>query len=567
MCLNPSQILADDYLEKLLEAAGGDEEYACAIGKTMRLPKMIIDRHGVYTKQLKPSAENALQDLAKLKVQIIDTVGTRILPDLRSINIGEGEFDRGQFDHQMEVIGGSGCAILFRRSALEKVKIAKGEFFDGAMWMYKEDEELELRLALADLACIYTPLARSWYHRTSANTLSYGWLASGINRLLKSNKGIDKLYSSLHYDYIVAKYFSNNKYRFPAKIRHKIQRMCFLRHVWELLLENSLSWKKRSLWPKYLHALKTKQLSDLDPALIISWIEHPMRRVFERSSMNPKLSISILAFGLDKTGQFDRLQKEFFPKLLASSAERPIEVFFVLNEKESENFQKLEKEFANQTINANIKIYFIRQEKLRVHRGMTGYITPHNLAQNKLASGEFRVLLNEDIDLEPDTLERLVTFMEKNPDIGVVAPRVQYPNGQVEPMARRFPRLIALVSNRLRILKKLFPEIHRYYLRADDGLLRPAETDWVCGHLFVVRGDAWQKVGGKDERFFSFMSDTDICRRIWQSGWKVYYNPEITVQSVRLPSSRGGFFKFLTSKRMQVHLWDALLYFWKWRGR
>ena len=55
------------------------------------------------------------------------------------------------------------------------------------------------------------------------------------------------------------------------------------------------------------------------------------------------------------------------------------------------------------------------------------------------------------------------------------------------------------------------------------------EVDWVSGACMVVRREAMQAVGGFDKRFFLYWEDTDLCRRIWDAGWKVIYYPQAKV--------------------------------------
>ncbi len=58
----------------------------------------------------------------------------------------------------------------------------------------------------------------------------------------------------------------------------------------------------------------------------------------------------------------------------------------------------------------------------------------------------------------------------------------------------------------------------------NNGSAKPVE--WILGACMMARKSALQKIGSFDERFFLYFEDTDLCRRSWENGHKVYYAPE-----------------------------------------
>lgn len=84
-------------------------------------------------------------------------------------NRGVWQEDTGQYDRTEEVFGGCGCAVAFKREALDAVRSdnADGKILDESLVMYCEDVDLNLRLRLRDLRCLYQPVAVV-YHRLSA---------------------------------------------------------------------------------------------------------------------------------------------------------------------------------------------------------------------------------------------------------------------------------------------------------------------------------------------------------------------------------------------------------------
>lgn len=142
--------------------------------------------------------------------------------------------------------------------------------------------------------------------------------------------------------------------------------------------------------------------------------------------------------------------------------------------------------------------------------------------------GEFAVLLNPDVILEPSALSRLTEFLIGHPEAGVAGPRLLDRDGAIQGSARRDPSAWTALFGRSAPLTRLFPnnpmsqrEIPA--LSVEDGA--PLEVDWISGACLVARRTAWEEVGLLDERFFLFWEDADWCRRFRQAGWRVYYVP------------------------------------------
>lgn len=105
------------------------------------------------------------------KTKILDSTGVEIFRTRRVIDRGQWEVDRGQYDKDTEIFGASGAAALYRRSALEEVKLPKPggggfEYFDEDFVAYKEDVDLAWRLQLAGYKCRYIPQAVVYHGRT-----------------------------------------------------------------------------------------------------------------------------------------------------------------------------------------------------------------------------------------------------------------------------------------------------------------------------------------------------------------------------------------------------------------
>ena len=146
----------------------------------------------------------------------------------------------------------------------------------------------------------------------------------------------------------------------------------------------------------------------------------------------------------------------------------------------------------------------------------------------RAARGQFALVLNPDVILQPSTIPRLVRFMTSQPEVGVAGPRLLDPDGSVQGSARRDPSAWTALFGRSAPMTRLFPnnpvsqrEVPALAVAGDA----PVQVDWLSGACLLVRRSAWEEVGLLDERFFLFWEDADWCLRFRKAGWRVCYVP------------------------------------------
>jgi len=171
-----------------------------------------------------------------------------------------------------------------------------------------------------------------------------------------------------------------------------------------------------------------------------------------------------------------------------------------------------------------VEVRFPQVKVVRNGRNL-GYAKAANIGVGA-TRGEHVLLLNPDTRLLPEALPLLISFMESHPDAGALGPKLINPNGSLQPSCRRFPPLGAtfLRHTPLELLFPSHPFLKRY-LMFDLDRTRPAEVDWVSGACILLRREAFEEVGGFDERYFLYSEDVDLCLRLKKAGWKVYYVP------------------------------------------
>jgi GT2 family glycosyltransferase len=155
-------------------------------------------------------------------------------------------------------------------------------------------------------------------------------------------------------------------------------------------------------------------------------------------------------------------------------------------------------------------------------------------------TSRYALLLNPDTLLPPSALQEMLNFMEAHPEAGVAGPRLVLADGSLDLACRRSFPSPEISFYRMVGLSKLFPRSRRFgrynltYLDPDEM----TEVDSVVGAFMLVRAEALRQVGLLDEIFFMYGEDLDWAYRIKEAGWKVYYNPQVTVLHYKRAASR-----------------------------
>lgn len=184
-----------------------------------------------------------------------------------------------------------------------------------------------------------------------------------------------------------------------------------------------------------------------------------------------------------------------------------------------------------------------------------GYAAANNQALARVEA-EFKLLLNPDVEVHPGSVQYLVRFLQAHPRAAAVAPRLRYPDGRVQLTCRSFPTPDTIFYDAL-LLSKLFPRSrvfgkYRMSWWAHDD---ERQVDQPMASALLLRDAVLQQIGGLDEDFPVFFNDVDLCYRLQQAGWEIWFTPQAemthfhgasTSQVWRemLPQSHRGFVRF-----------------------
>jgi GT2 family glycosyltransferase len=156
------------------------------------------------------------------------------------------------------------------------------------------------------------------------------------------------------------------------------------------------------------------------------------------------------------------------------------------------------------------------------------------------ASGRFILVLNPDVMVSEGCLGELADFLLVRPDAGAVGPRIIQPGGTLDESARRAFPTPSVAIYRASGLSRLFPHSPRFgrYNMGHLSAERVHEIDAGTAACLMLRRTAIAKVGFFDPAYFMYGEDIDLCFRLKQGGWKIFYVPSAEALHIKGASSR-----------------------------
>lgn len=234
--------------------------------------------------------------------------------------------------------------------------------------------------------------------------------------------------------------------------------------------------------------------------------------------------------------------KETLDSLLRSTAGTPFKLYVVDN---------LSTDGTPDFIKANYP-----EVELIINTENRGFGAGHNVVLGRLES-KYHAVINPDISVTEDVVSKIAAFLEENEDIGLVSPRICFPDGREQILGKRNPRLRYLAASRLRNDGKP-GALLREYAMLDCDHTKPFDIENATGCFMMLRTELFKKLGGFDERYFMYFEDCDLTRIVRQSSRAVFY-PDATVYHVWGRDSKKNM------RLMAVQVKSMLHYFKKWR--
>lgn len=147
----------------------------------------------------------------------------------------------------------------------------------------------------------------------------------------------------------------------------------------------------------------------------------------------------------------------------------------------------------------------------------------------RLSSGRYSLILNNDIVLLNDCVDHMVDFLDQNLGAGIVAGRLQNPDGstQVNYYPGRLPSVRSIIAELFWLSRVWGRGVPRGMTGWDPN--KACRMEQVPGACMMVRREVFEQIGLWDDDFTCWYEDVDFCCRGLQAGWEIWYLPEARV--------------------------------------
>jgi GT2 family glycosyltransferase len=187
-----------------------------------------------------------------------------------------------------------------------------------------------------------------------------------------------------------------------------------------------------------------------------------------------------------------------------------------------------------------------------------GFGKAHNRALTLVGNtSDVHLLLNPDVYFDCNVLPTMMEYLNSDKDIGVLMPKINYPDGTLQHLCKLLPTPVDLIFRRFIPLSAFKNRINQRYELHSLPQDRPSCVPTLSGCFLLVRTSILQQLGGFDERYFMYMEDVDLVRRIGDIAQTVYL-PSVVVTHTY---AKGSYRK---KKLLVYHLESAIRYFFKW---
>jgi len=187
-----------------------------------------------------------------------------------------------------------------------------------------------------------------------------------------------------------------------------------------------------------------------------------------------------------------------------------------------------------------------------------GFGKAHNIAMRKsVAEAKYHLVLNPDVYFEAGTLEKLFNRMEQDQSIGMISPKILYPDGSIQYLCKLLPTPMDLLGRRFFGGQNWVERRNMEYELQASGYNSEMNIPYLSGCFMFVRTSVLKEVGFFDERIFMYIEDADLTRRIHQRYVTLFY-PEVRITHHYEKGS------YKNKKLMLYNIHGASVYFFKW---
>jgi GT2 family glycosyltransferase len=190
----------------------------------------------------------------------------------------------------------------------------------------------------------------------------------------------------------------------------------------------------------------------------------------------------------------------------------------------------------------------------------TGYGSSHNIALRKAIerNSDYHIVLNPDIIFEAHVIPKIKEYMDAETDTVYLLPKVIYPDGETQHLAKLLPTPFHLIFRRFLPKNRIFNKMQNKYVLLNSGYNNIINPPSLSGCFMFLRVKTLKEKNiFFDERFFMYFEDFDIIRRLHRVGKTIYY-PEVTIIHNHNKAS------YKSKKMLLAHIKSAIQYFNKY---
>ncbi len=189
-----------------------------------------------------------------------------------------------------------------------------------------------------------------------------------------------------------------------------------------------------------------------------------------------------------------------------------------------------------------------------------GFGAAHNIAIEKAmeAGSHYHLVLNPDVYFDENVIRNLQCYMEDNVDIGNILPKVLYPDGKIQYLAKLLPTPYDWIGRRFNPFKEMVEKRNQLFEMKFTGYDKVMDVPYLSGCFMFLRVETLKKTGLFDHKIFMYGEETDLCRRIIGAGFRTVFYPK---QVIYHHFEKGSHKSWRLTK---IGMQSAIYYFNKW---
>ncbi len=204
-----------------------------------------------------------------------------------------------------------------------------------------------------------------------------------------------------------------------------------------------------------------------------------------------------------------------------------------------------------------LKDYFVQDERVEYifNNENLGFGKAHNQILLKSPQiSNYHLVLNPDVYFEGSILKEIFYFMQKEKSVGLLMPKILYPDGSIQYLCKPLPRPIDLIS---RFIIPFDTESKKNFELRYFDYNKTANIPYLSGCFMFLRTSVIKEVGGFDENIFMYLEDGDLSRRIHRTYQTLFYPNVVAVHEHNKES-------FRNLKLLLIHMKSVIYYFNKY---